>query len=222
MKPVIGIIGGIGSGKSRVAGFFAQHGGRIVKGDELAHEALRQPDIRKKVVERWGADLLDDGGEVQRRKLAAIVFNDPRELRVLEGLLHPWVKDAIVAEIARLRRDPSVQLIVLDAAVMLEAGWNEPCDHLVFVDAPREVRLQRIAARGWTETDLEQREAAQMPLTEKAARADHVLDNSVSLDELARNVDALVRQWTQLSQTPGGTATVPDPCERVRNESSLM
>ena len=223
---VIGLIGGIGSGKSRVAQLFARHGARIIRGDELAHEALRQPEIREQVVRRWGADLLDDRGEIQRRKLAAIVFGNQKELRVLEGMVHPWVKHAIAAEVDRLRADPTVPLIVLDAAVMLEAGWNGVCDRLVFVEAPREARLQRIAARGWTEKDLQQREAAQMPLTEKATRADHVLDNSASLDELGRKVDDLVRHWTQLSRTPSeptepsGAIAATGACECVRNDRS--
>src|SRR5579883_3248104 len=84
--PVIGLIGGIGSGKSRIAAALAQRGARIISGDELGHQALRQPAIRERILQRWGAELLDEHGEIQRRRLGAIVFRDPAELRALEAL----------------------------------------------------------------------------------------------------------------------------------------
>jgi dephospho-CoA kinase len=194
-KPVIGLIGGIGAGKSAVAAAFARRGGVVLGGDEIAHQALRDPEVRGRIVERWGADLLDDKEEIQRRKLGAIVFADPKELRALEALVHPWVKERIAREVARLQADAAAAFVVLDAAVMLEAGWNHVCDRLVFVDAPRSQRVQRVAARGWSEEEMKRREAAQLPLTEKAARADYVLNNSTTLEHLQRQVDHLLRQW---------------------------
>jgi dephospho-CoA kinase len=87
-------------------------------------------------------------------------------------------------------------LIVLDAAIMIEAGWNRICDKLIFVDAPRPLRLRRLAAqRGWSAKEVETRERAQMPVAEKAKRADHVIDNSGSPEHVAAQVDDLVRQW---------------------------
>ena len=98
-------------------------------------------------------------------------------------MVHPWIKERIRAEVDAARTDAAVRLIVLDAAVMLEAGWHDVCDRLVFIDAPREARLRRVAEqRGWTAEELEAREAAQLPLTAKAAHADHTLDNSASLE----------------------------------------
>jgi dephospho-CoA kinase len=139
---------------------------------------------------------VDDKGEVQRRLLAAVVFADGAERRALESMVHPWIKDRIRAEVDAARADAAVRLIVLDAAVMLEAGWHDVCDRLVYVDAPREARLRRVAEqRGWTAQEVEAREAAQLPLTAKAAHADHTLDNSASLEHLQRQVDDLVRRW---------------------------
>jgi dephospho-CoA kinase len=193
---VIGLIGGIGSGKSQVAAAFARHGARVISGDELAHEALRQPEVKARIADRWGRDILDDRGEVQRRKLAGIVFADATERRKLEEMVHPWIRSRIRRDVEEARRDPAVRLVVLDAAIMLEAGWNEICDRLVFIDAPKEERLRRVAGqRGWTADDLEARERAQLPLTAKAARADHALDNSSSLDRLGSQVDDLLRLW---------------------------
>jgi dephospho-CoA kinase len=193
---VIGLIGGIGSGKSKVAAVFAARGARVVSGDELAHEALRQPDIRARIAERWGKEIFDERGEVIRSRLAAVVFSDAAERRALEMMVHPWIRASIRRQVDDARRDAAVRLVVLDAAIMLETGWNEICDRLLFVDAPKDERVRRVAdQRGWSAQQLETREKAQLPLTAKAARADHALDNSGSLDDLGRQVDDLLRQW---------------------------
>lgn len=195
-KPVIGLLGGIGSGKSQVAAAFARHGARIVAGDQLGQAALRDPDIRACVVSRWGENIADEQGEIDRRRLAAIVFADPAQRKELEAIVHPWIRRHIRAAVEEARNDPHVPMIVLDAAVMLEAGWNEVCDHLVFIEAPRAVRLERVAVqRGWSEKEVAEREEAQLPLTEKAVRADHVLDNSASLEHLNRQVNDLLHRW---------------------------
>jgi dephospho-CoA kinase len=195
-KPVIGLIGGVGSGKSRAAAEFAKYGARVISGDKFGHEALRQPDIKQQVVGRWGSEILDDKGEVDRRKLGTIVFADPRERKVLEKLVFPWIERRIEEEIARAQDDASVKLVVLDAAIMLETGWGEACDQLVYVDAPREQRLQRLAQeRGWSAQEMEKRERSQWPLAEKRKRADRILDNSGSPEELARQVQDLLKEW---------------------------
>ncbi len=193
---VVGLIGGIGSGKSAVAAEFARRGARVIPADQIGHEALRQEHVRREVVHRWGPQMLDANGEIQRRKLGAIVFGDPRERKALEALVHPSIRQRIEEEVARAKADPGVRLIVLDAAILMEAGWNNVCDRLVYVDAPREVRLARVARqRGWAGRELEDRERAQLPLTEKQVRADHVLDNSSTLEHLGRQVDDLMHRW---------------------------
>jgi dephospho-CoA kinase len=193
---VIGLIGGIGSGKSRIAAALAQRGARIISGDELGHQALRQAAIRERIVQRFGAAVLDEHGEIQRRRLGAIVFRDRAELRALEELVHPWIESRIEEEVEAARADPSVRLIVLDAAILLEAGWDHVCDRIVFVDVPFEERWNRLhRQRGWTMDELRTREAAQLPLTEKRARADDVMDNSASPEQLERQLDALLESW---------------------------
>jgi dephospho-CoA kinase len=195
LKPVIGLIGGIGSGKSRVAAELARHGGKVIAGDQLGHEALRQPDIREKVIRRWSAQVLDDIGEVDRQKLGAIVFADPAERRELEKLVHPWIKQGFREQIAAARADPRVALIVIDAAILLEAGWHEICNYLVYVHALRPLRLERLARqRGWSAKEVEAREQAQWSLTEKASRADFAVDNSGTPEATARQVADLLRR----------------------------
>jgi len=194
--PVIGLIGGIGSGKSRVASVFAERGARIISGDEAGHEALRQPDIRERIVQRWGRGVLDEHGEISRRKLGAVVFARADERQALEAMVFPWIERQLRDHIAGATADPAVTLVLLDAAIMLEAGWNKVCDAIVYVHAPRAIRLQRLAEqRGWTEKEVESREHAQLSLTDKVTRADFAVDNSGSLQQLTTQVDNLIRSW---------------------------
>lgn len=192
-KPVVGIVGGIGSGKSAVAASFARHGGAVINADKLGHAALEDPANKERVVARWGTDVLDESGAVSRKKLGAVVFADDAEREALEAIVHPWIAGRIREAIAAAQADPAVQFILLDAAIMIEAGWSEVCDRLIFVEVPRAVRLARLqASRGWTAADLDARERAQLPLGEKAARADWVVRNDGTLADLDRRVDEVI------------------------------
>jgi dephospho-CoA kinase len=189
----VGLIGGIGSGKSWVAQELKRRGAWVIPADEVGHQALRQPSIRDRVVGRWGPEVLDDSGEVDRRQLGARVFADAGERRALEEIVFPWMEDRFRQEIQVGQAATDCRLVVLDAAILLEAGWGAACDCIVFVDAPREVRLVRLAAqRGWTAAELDARERAQMSLEEKIRRADFVIDNSGAGEPLDRQVDFLL------------------------------
>ena len=199
-KLVVGLIGGIGSGKSAVASVFARRGARVIAGDALGHEALRQPDIRARLVERWGPGVLDETGEGSRRKVAGIVFaktaEAPAELKALESLVFPWIGRRMREEIEAANSDEAVRLVLLDAALLLEAGWDDVCDRVVYVHAPRAARLHRLTGRrGWSVKEVEDRERMQLSLTEKVTRADDVVDNSGSLEEVESQVDGLMRRW---------------------------
>jgi dephospho-CoA kinase len=194
--PVVGIIGGIGSGKSLVAAEFAAHGGHLIAADQLGHEALRQPAIKARVVARWGEPVQDATREIDRKRLAAIVFADANERQALEAMTHPYIGRRIREEIAKARGRPEVRLIVLDAAVMVEAGWQGVCDHVVFVDAPRETRLRRLTEkRGWSAQELETRERAQMSTDEKRRHADAIIENGGTPEQVAERVRELLGGW---------------------------
>jgi dephospho-CoA kinase len=193
VKCIIGLVGGMGSGKSEVAAAFAQRGARVLSGDALGHEALRQHGIRDLAAQRWGPEVLDARGEVDRLKLAAIVFRDPQQRQALEELVFPWIERGLQEGIAAAQDDATVRLVVVDAAIMLETGWDRACDKIVYVHAPRDVRLRRLAEqRGWNAKEVEARESAQMSLTDKVSRADYVIDNSGPSDRLTRQVDDLL------------------------------
>lgn len=194
-KPVLGLIGGIGSGKSAVAHQLAQRGALVIHADRLGHEALEQPDIRDRALARWGPGILGTDDRISRPSVAAIVFRDQAERRALEEMVFPHIERRCREEIDRGRADPNVVLIVLDAAILLEAGWDRVCDRILYVHAPREVRLQRLReGRGWSDQELELREQAQLPLEEKARRAHGRIDNSGSLEELTCQVDELLAE----------------------------
>ncbi|HET6575548.1 MAG TPA: dephospho-CoA kinase [Fimbriiglobus sp.] len=195
-KPVIGLVGGIGAGKSAAASAMACRGGRVVDGDRLGHAALELPDVKRQLVERWGKRVLKPNGAVNRRAIAGIVFDQPAELKALEAMVFPHIGRRAREEIVAAQADPAVRFVVLDAAVMLEAGWADACDRIVFVDASRGVRLARLAARsGWTQTEVAAREAAQLAPEAKRARADAVLTNDGTPAELQEHVDRLLGAW---------------------------
>src|ERR1700682_3426954 len=110
-KPVVRLIGGMCSGKSLVAGLMAQRGAKLIAADELGHEALRQPDVKAQLVERWGPGILARNGEVERRRVAKIVFDDPQERKALERVVFPWIEERIREQIAEANSDPRVALV---------------------------------------------------------------------------------------------------------------
>jgi dephospho-CoA kinase len=200
VKPVIGLIGGIGAGKTTAARCFADRGGLVIDADAIGHDALRQPEIVAKIVERWGERVRKPDGSLDRRAIGKIVFANPTERNALEQLVFPFIGEGCRQQIAHAQHDPAARFVVLDAAVLLEAGWNKEVDWIVYIDAPREVRLARVSKRtGWTEAELTAREAAQWPEDVKKARADAVIDNSAGPEELQRQVDRLLREWLVVS-----------------------
>jgi dephospho-CoA kinase len=192
--PVVAVVGGIGSGKSVVARELARQGGYLIQGDDLGHEALADLDIRRRVVERFGPEILDEKGNIVRRKLGRIVFADPAALRDLETLVFPFIGRRIEEEI-ETAAGPGVGFVVLDAAVALEAGWTQRLNRLIYVDSPRDLRLARLQERGWNEEELDRRERVQMPLEEKRRRADAVIVNDAGLDKLREQVATLIERW---------------------------
>jgi len=194
---VIGVLGGIASGKSTVAALLAGPDGLVLSADRIAHEVLASPPVVERLRERFGEEVLDASGAPDREALARRVFDPvegPAHRRALEGWTHPRVRATISRRLEEARAAGTPR-IVLDVPLLLENdaehGWVEACDVLVFVDVPLEERRRRAAERGWSRGDLERREAAQLPLDQKRARADHVLRNDGDRATLEERVRAL-------------------------------
>jgi dephospho-CoA kinase len=194
---VLGLLGGVASGKSLVAQQLAELGAVVLDADRAGHETLRLPEIIAAAKARWGEGVLDPDGQINRLQLAKIVFAPPpagaEERRYLESLTHPEIGRRLAAE-AESKENAS-PLAVLDAPLILEAGWDKMCTHLAFVDAPRELRLAHALKRGWTEEDFAAREAVQESLDIKRGRADFIIDNSGSALHTQLQVERL---WQSL------------------------
>jgi len=188
----IGLIGGVACGKSAVADALARRGAVVLKGDEFGHQVLAEPEVRDTLVGRWGRGILTADGRIDRPAVARIVFASTAagasERVYLEQLTHPRIRERMEAAIRQLP-DASVPAIVIDAALLIEAGWSGICTAIAFVDCPRDERLRRAKTRGWSEEDFSRREAAQLPIEEKRRRASHVIDNSGSLADLDDEVE---------------------------------
>ena len=181
----------------------------MLDADGLAHEVLREAEIERAARERWGDAIFEAKGRIDRKALAAIVFADPpegpEELNYLEKLVHPRIGERLQAQIAeaasvgpganRAAADAPTA-IVLDAAVMLKAGWDRYCDEIWFVDAPRAARMTRARERGWTEEEFTRREARQESTDTKRRRANVIIDNGSSLEDVA---DAVRRNFERIA-----------------------
>ncbi len=185
---VLGIAGGIGSGKSKVAGLFGDLGWLVIDFDAEIRKALSTIAVRDTLVDWWGDRVLDDDGNLDRKAVASIVFADESERKRLEGLLHPMVL-LTREEAQRMARESGAPGIILDAPLLFESGQDEACDAVVFVDAPFETRLTRVREhRGWSEDDLRTREASQLPVEEKRARSRFVVGNPAGKSDLADRI----------------------------------
>src|SRR6267378_591555 len=195
---LIGLTGNIASGKSEVARMLAERGATLIDADVLAREAVR-PDTQalKDIVKRWGKDILRKDGSLDRAALRQIVFADQSELDALNRIVHPGVtrlRDREIA-LARERGDPIVICVI---PLLFERNIVDEFDAIVLVDAPRPLRLERlVATRGMEATDAMNMIASQMPAELKRARADYVIENNGSLQDLERDVDAL---WSSLQR----------------------
>jgi dephospho-CoA kinase len=178
---IIGLVGGVASGKSFVARELAALGASILDADKAGHDALKLAEVEHAARARWGDAIFDKEERIVRSRLASIVFaptaEGRAELKFLEQLTHPLIREDLRRQLAELEAS-GCRVAVLDAPVMLKAGWNKLCDHVVFVDAPRSMRLDRAKARGWSEAEVDAREAAQESIETKRQAADRIIDNS--------------------------------------------
>jgi dephospho-CoA kinase len=192
---LVGLTGGIGSGKSTVADLLARHGAVILDADAFARDAVRGgTDALADVVRRFGDEVLGPDGELDRPRLAAIVFADREALADLEAIIHPEVRRMIADGIqSHLDTD---DVVVLVNPLLIEMGTHRDCDVVVVVSASPETQVARSVARGMDEADVRARLGAQLPLDDRARAADVLIDNEGTREELEAEVDVL---WQHLA-----------------------
>jgi dephospho-CoA kinase len=192
---LVGLTGGIGSGKSTVARMLEERGGIVLDADELAHRAIAPGTPgHEKVVERFGPNVLAPGGDVDREALASIVFADAAARRDLEAIVHPEVRRMFAEEAERYRDTDEV--VVLSAPLIVETGMQGAFEVLIVVSARIETQVERLVReRRMTEESVRARIAAQLPLEAEAEVADIIVDNEGPLEDLEGQVD---RVWEDL------------------------
>lgn len=198
---VIGLVGGIASGKSTVASLLSEMGAEVIDADALGHGVLEQPLIVRRLTQEFGDDILADGEKprIDRRLLGELVFGEDQESAdnraKLEAIVHPVIHAEAIRKLRALKEsDEPPMCIVVDAPLLLEADWAPMCDLIVFVEAPVSLRLERAMARGWSEAHFYKREATQLSIKEKLAAATHKVQ-SVDLPRLKDEIRIL---WSKL------------------------
>jgi len=185
---IVGVVGGIGSGKSAVCRWVAERDPTIgiIDADRDGHRALELPPVTRKLRDLFGEEIFGPDGKVLRSALAKRVFGDSADAgaarRQLEAIVHPAIAALRDEQLAEMSSSGTVRAVLVDAPILLEAGWGNACDAVVFIDVPREIRLERVRQRGWNESELARREASQWPVEEKKAAADFVVENGGTLD----------------------------------------
>jgi dephospho-CoA kinase len=178
----IGLVGGVASGKSTVAKMLGELGAGLLDADRTGHDVINdEPEVREALRKRWGDAVFDADGRISRPAIAKLVFGEASktdaELLFLQDLLHPRIGQRLQS-IGQEMDAAGKPAIVLDAPLLLEAGWKPFCDLVLMVDVPREIRLARAKLRGWTEADFDSREAAQVSVDEKRRLADFIITNA--------------------------------------------
>jgi len=199
--PVIGLVGGIASGKSTVAAMLRELGCVVCDADRTAQEALDDSGVQQELVRWWGDRTLDDAGKVDRAVVADIVFANDDDRRRLERLIHPLVEQARHACFSSA--PPDTKALIIDAPLLLEAGLGEQCDAILHVESSLPRRQERVhAARGWDKAELARREETQVSLDEKRSRADHVLCNDGDETSLKAEVTAALEAVLRTALDP--------------------
>ena len=189
---VIGLTGGIGTGKSEAARYMVALGARLIDADVVGHEAYRpNAEAWRQVVETFGEGILGEDNEIDRRSLGAIVFSDPEQLARLNAIMHPLMAGMVQEKIDSYSAE-GAGVVVVEAALLFEAGWNSLVQEVWVTDAPVGVVVGRLAQRnGMSEEEVRRRVASQMTRDERLARADFVIDNSSDVESMKKAINEL-------------------------------
>lgn len=193
---VVGLTGGIASGKSTVSQYLRELGAEIIDADVIARELVYpRSSAWQEIVNHFGREIIDEKGFLQRKKLGQIIFQSPAEREVLNKILHPKIKQRIAGLIEACRHKKDVPLIVVDAPLLIEAGMIGMVDEVWVVAIPEELQLQRLRERdNLSVTEAQKRLVSQMPLQEKLKYAHRVIDNSGTINETKKAVYSIWKQ----------------------------
>jgi len=190
---VIGLTGSIGTGKSEAARQLEALGASIISADQVGHEAYTpNTEAWEQVVATFGDDILQEDGEIDRRKLGAVVFSDPSQLEKLNEIMHPRMA-RMVADKIEAFRGQGVEVVVVEAALLFEAGWDSLVEEVWVTDAPEQAVIERLNQRnGMSEEEARKRISSQMDRAERLERSDYVIENS---GDMAALTSAIKELW---------------------------
>ena len=182
---VVGLTGGMGTGKSEASRMLQELGAVLINADQVGHETYAPgTEAWRAVVDTFGEEVLATGGEIDRKKLGSIVFDDPQALATLNAIMHPRIAQAIEKRIRELKSQ-GIRVIVLEAALLVEANWIPLTDEVWVIVAPEEAAVERVQARsGLAEAAIRARIGSQLPQAERVRHADAVIENAGDLDDL--------------------------------------
>jgi len=200
----IGLTGNIATGKSYAAGHFASLGARIINADHIAHELLEYgTDVYQNVLTEFGAEILRADGSIDRKRLGEVVFSSEEKRRRLNAITHPAVRNAILREIAAIEKDACGEIIIVEAALLVETGGYKEYDGLIVTVCDPATQLYRLMARdGLTESAAQSRIASQLPMKEKVRLADYVIDTSGTPACTREQVEAIYRKLLLKKSSP--------------------
>ena len=195
---VIGLTGSIGTGKSEAARYLAQLGAEVIDADQVGHEAYTpQSEAWHNVVGAFGKEILDSNGEIDRKKLGAIVFSNPDQLSRLNQIMHPLMARMVAEKIEDLRGQ-GVEVAVVEAALLFEAGWDSLVEEVWVTDSSEDLVIQRLSERsGLTQEEARKRISSQMDRFERLSRADLVIDNSGDIAAMESTIDEMWERRVQ-------------------------
>lgn len=196
---MVGLVGGIASGKSQVGKMFESLGGLVIDADKLGHEVLQRPSVASHLGQLFGNEILDDQGQVIRRAVGKLVFGEDAESATrrnqLEQIVHPLIHSEALKRLADVRSSPKPPTaVVIDAPLLLEKNWAPLCDVILFIDTPDAVRMERATKRGWSRQHFEARERSQLSLEKKRKAATHIVSGTLDESTLRNTIANLLRE----------------------------
>ena len=193
----VGLTGSIGTGKSTVSKIFKDLGAYVLDADKIVHDLLKKKEVKEQIREKFG-DVFDEKGEIDRKKLASVIFENEKKKKELESIIHPLVFKEIQLRLKEIEKKDPDSVVVVEVPLMIETGSYKNYDKVIVVYAPENLQLERLVKKGMTEEEALKRIKSQMPVEEKVKYADFVINNTGSFDELKKQVENIYKHLKTL------------------------
>ncbi len=196
---IIGITGGVGTGKSTIAAMFGKFGALVIDADKITHDKMKKnKDMCRKIINEFGRNILADSGQIERRRLAAVVFKDRKALDKLCAIVHPAVIKHVNEYINKTAKKPGIPAVIIDAPLLIEAGMHTMLDALIVVRASVATQIERTRKKtGLCRAEIKRRMRNQIPLKKKLILADYIIDN----EGTRRNTQKIVSKiWKEIGR----------------------